>query len=587
MCGICAIYNRINPKEKVASIASLVNDLSHRGPDDQGVYTCDKVQLGISRLAIVDVDHGKQPLTNETNTLWLVGNGEIYNHQTLRDELIGQGHRFRTGSDFEVILHLYEEHGISFLSSLAGMFAFVLWDAEKKQMLVVRDRVGIKPLYYYATDESIIFSSEFKSLVKHCGLSSKLTDHHVWEYLCYGFSVNNEHTLDSRIKRLSPGEYIMVSDSGMEKKNYWQPAYLNGRNSRSQLDIKKLISSWEKVLREYFECEVPSGLMLSGGMDSGAIAAFGARMGFLPPYVAMGYQGDFNIDERDKAQVTADFVQGKLTTLESGYSDYSNAFSELIHYMDEPVADIAAIPQWMIFKYARLNNIKVLFNGLGGDELFYGYPVWNEAAQAKAQNGLPRYFETDDASGLFHHPAYRAGRSFLDFCALPNFKTASLGRDDAIAKRYQLDSMGEADKLFHTIFCTWLPNNCLHLGDRLSMAHGVELRVPLLDHRLIDAVQQLPLSVRFDGQNGKVLLKRMLKNVLPEDIINRPKLGFTPPGPFFKKLILENKEIIFEGYLSTHFLDKKKMEKQWGKFTQLEIWFRILVFEKWLETTYV
>lgn len=529
----------------------------------------------------MDVVGGFQPLKNEDASLVLVCNGEIYNHLELRSCLQQKGHRFQTGSDAEVILHLYEEKGTGLLEDLSGMFAFALWDRDRKQLLLARDRAGIKPMYYYADKNQLVFSSEMSPLIREMNLAPDLLDEKIWEFLSYGFPVHNEQTIHRKIKRLAPGQACLISESERQFFSYWRPAYLGPDRDAAPVLMDRVKNLFTAAVNSHLYSEVPTGLMLSGGLDSAAIASFGRTLGYHPETITIGYAQQTPGDERLKAHRIARLCGLSTNEVVLDYNAYTKAFNDLMAYCDEPVADIAAIPQWEVFKKARALGLKVLLNGLGGDEIFYGYPVWNEACQLFLDKTYPGYFDEDDVSGFFHHPAYRAARKFLDKGATHFFRESGIDADTQFFRRFEGPDLKGADRIYNLLFKTWLPNNCLLLADRLSMAHAIEVRVPLLDHRLVDYIQGLPHHSRYFGRQGKVILKKMLAPMLPQEIISMPKQGFTPPGNYMKDMVFSKKEFIFDHPIFRHLFRQDRIEVLWAEPEYLEIWFRLLVLGTW------
>jgi len=582
MCGIagqCALGGKGADEDLVKR---LVAGMRYRGPDHAGHFAAPGVALGMARLSIVDVNSGFQPLFNERGTVALVCNGEIYNHQELRRGLMARGHRFKTGSDCETIVHLYEERGADCLRDLHGMFAFLLWDATRQTLLVARDRIGIKPLYYHEKDGVWTFSSEFGPLVRGLGLSPQIDQRALWSFLCFSYPVVEPRTMDPRIKRVAPGELLEISAAGCERRKYWQPNYLERPGVSGPVDMGKMRDILLDTLEEHLVCEVPSAIMLSGGLDSTSIAVYAKQLGYDMHVITAGYKGDHACDESEVALQTAKRIGLPSEEVILDISGFAQSFEDLSRHTDEPVADIASIPQWEIYRRTAELGFKVLHSGLGGDELFYGYGPWTELGAELNKGPYRNFFETDDLSGFYYLPAYRDARRFLESCALETFA----GIDTEVAKNHELPRLHDADRVSHLLFTTWLPSNCLHLADRLSMAHSLELRVPLLDDRFVDYVQGLPLADRFEAGKSKPLFKAMLSTVLDEDFINRPKRGFTPPPSFARELIDANSELLLNGYLANGFFDKAKLKAHYKDYAVPDIWFRILTFEKWIENTY-
>lgn len=582
MCGVAGFVG--NSSQGTDGIREIVAAMAYRGPDDSGFYEGEGVCLGMCRLSIVDTAAGGQPLSNEDNTIVVVCNGEIYNHQKLREGLKAKGHRFRAGSDCETIVHLYEEKGDDCLHDLQGMFAFLLWDGRRKRLLAARDRIGIKPLYYLERREGVSFCSEFSRLAHSQGLVPDLPPWSLWSHLCFSFPVLTHATLDSRIHRLGPGEMAIFEGGGLAIRRYWNPSYLRANGSTAHFDLEAMRQTFLHSLHSHLICDVPWALMLSGGLDSSCLAAYAARLGFKPLVISAGYSGEHDCDERAIARQTAERLDLPIENVVLDEHDYLQAFDQLIVHCDEPVADIASIPQWQIYKRVKEMGIKVLHSGLGGDELFYGYGPWNELGVSYNRGEFPRYFTEDDASGFYYLPCYQASREFLERVLLPEVREACAGVDTKIASDHNLFALRDADRIYHLLFKTWLPNNCLHLADRLSMGNSIELRVPFLDNCLVDHVQAIASTERFIDGQCKPLLKKMIADSFSLDFLNRPKRGFTPPPDCYKSLITTYRGTILNGYLASHFFDRGELATQWEQGAFPEIWFRILVFERWFET---
>jgi asparagine synthase (glutamine-hydrolysing) len=587
MCGIAAlIQTRQGQKPETVITQEVVESMRYRGPDDEGYYHDNSVSLGMCRLSIVDVRGGAQPIFNEDESLVLICNGEIYNHHSLRARLLSSGHEFRTSSDAEVIVHLYEDKGDAFIQELAGMFAFVLWDEKHKTVIAARDRIGIKPLYYHINNSYVAFCSEFYALVNALNLSPQLSNARIWEFLSYGFPVRNQHTVDQQVNKVAPGELVKIKTGQVKKHIYWEPKYSDGISILPKLKLEELTDKFFDVLRENLNCEVPSAIMLSGGLDSTALAISSAKLGFPLKAIVVGYEGRHACDERAEALTTADRIGLKIEQIVLNSTSSLSSFNEMIHFCDEPVSDIASIPQWEIYKRAYQSGLKVLHSGLGGDEIFYGYDMWNQIALSNEQDLGKSAINNRNCSGYFCHPALYRTRQFLDVAVIEDISNACMDVDTELAKQLQLDSLSGIDRIYHLLFKTWLPNNCLHLADRLSMAHSIELRVPLLDNRLVDYIHSLPLVDRFDSQKSKAVLKKLLSTMIEQKFLNRPKRGFTPPGNFIFDIISGSKEIIFDGYLATNFFKKGKLEKEWSNKEIPNIWFHIATFEHWYANTY-
>jgi asparagine synthase (glutamine-hydrolysing) len=595
MCGIVAIHD---PGAEAAARRSLARvmtgKMGHRGPDSQGFYDQGPVSLGMCRLSITDVAGGMQPLFSEDRRIALVCNGEIYNHQALRRELACRGHVFRTGSDCEVMVHLYEEKGEAFVQELCGMFAFALWDERRGSLFCARDRTGMKPLYYFQDQGRTVLASELTGLTHGLGLRPDLDVERVLEILLFGFPVHESETVDRAIKRLAPASAMRIAGGECEIWRYWRPAYLDGDGrlggdqaaSAPPEDCGELRQVMLTALGEHLVSEVPSAIMLSGGLDSTALAVFAHGLGFAMTAVSASYAGDHDCDESGEARQTAERLGFDFRRVLLDPDRGLAAFDELTRHCDEPVADIASVPQWEIFKALRELGVTVVHSGLGGDEVFYGYGMWNDLGAEVMRGGRDFGLAPGRGSGFLRHPGFAAAYREMAAGLRPEASVLLGELDDRLAARLALNSLGGPDRIYHLLFATWLPGNCLHLGDRLSMAHSLELRLPLLDDRLVAHVQGLPQRERFDPANAKPLLKRLLAGVLTEEIINRPKRGFTPPAQLMREIVAACRDQALSGWASRNLFVPGRLERCHAAYAAPDFLFHLAVFEKWLEHAY-
>ena len=560
MCGINAIYRyTCISEEDRGTIRAMNQEMVYRGPDDEGFFSDDRVALGMRRLSIIGVQNGRQPLTNEDGRIQLVCNGEIYNFKELRTRLEKTGHRFRSESDCEVILHLYEEKGIDCLHELRGMFAFALWDTNRKRLLAARDPVGIKPCYFAQIPTGVVFSSELKAISKFALPSIDPDFNIIRQVMEFTYPVDMRQTFVKQVQRLMPGEFALVDDTGMCLRKYWkatfEPTY-TGSLRNAQEDILNLL---QESIDLRFQSEVPVAVMLSGGIDSSAIATLAAGSQREVHAITVGYKGQHIFDERESARALA--VENNIVwhEIELDTNDFETFFDEYTTVIDEPVADPVCIPQWGIYQKAKELGFKVLLNGTGGDELFFGYPYHNiTARQLEVKNTLNRQLPADkkNASNFgqyFSTEFYRFSKMnrFLFMNPLDYIKPfdgywKSLPMDwpDGNDYRYAnpLDAyLHEADngmdQLSAILFSTWLPGNCLHISDKLGMGHGVEVRVPFLDHKLVELVFSLPVTWRYSLDNPKCFMKQMLRGIVPNSILDAPKKGFTTPDHFLEHIV--------------------------------------------------
>ncbi|MHC4891165.1 MAG: asparagine synthase (glutamine-hydrolyzing) [Planctomycetota bacterium] len=538
MCGICGIVSSENLRENDFTLVSAMNDsMAHRGPDDSGQFRDDKVMLAMRRLSIIDLAGGKQPLTNEDNSIVLVANGEIYNYIELRDGLKARGHRFRTGSDCETIVHLYEESGVEFLEKLRGMFALALWDKKNRKLFLARDRIGEKPLYLWQQAGRLIFASELRTLVKALPHNLSLDPAGVDMYMHYQY-VPEPTTIVKDVNKLRAGHFLLISPAPWQviSKQYWNIESVTPINHNDP--PQRILQELQEVTSLTLRSDVPVGIALSGGMDSNAIAALSKPKysGDLHAFT-VGYEGRPECDETDKARLIAREYGLPFHQIKVSVDDFVRSFQQLVFCSDDPVADIAAYGYFSVMKEARKHDVPVMLTGFGGDELFWGYP-W--VVEAMIEN-------TKKMSLLGDSPEVRARLAremtfyerHYDFKTaeqiLPMLYTSSFTADIPPQNSFKPFRINEpydslSVRICRALLDTWLVSNCIVLGDRLSMASSVELRLPLLDYKLVELVMGLRKTYKTDHTlEPKIWLKEAVRNILPERVMNYPKRGFTPP----------------------------------------------------------
>jgi asparagine synthase (glutamine-hydrolysing) len=541
--------------------------MRHRGPDDMGAYSDESLIMGMTRLAIIDVAGGQQPIQNEDGNVVVVCNGEIYNYRSLRDRLRASGHKFRTASDTEVIVHLYEEHGARCVEHLSGMFAFAIWDKKAKRLVVARDRLGIKPLYLTVESNRLAFASELKSLLDIPGVRRELNKSAVSEFLTLGY-VPAPLTILEGVEKLDAGSMLIADKEGTRVQRYWQ------LESRPETGIGD--TEWAAEIRAEIErsvvsqmvSDVPLGAFLSGGIDSSAVVAFMAKHSDKPVKTySIGFDNDTGgnyYNELDYArQISERFGTEHREIVVK--PDIARLMPDLCWHLDEPIADSAFITTYLVSRFAR-EDVTVILSGVGGDELFGGYRrYWSEyLAQLyrKIPAGLRRsvlqplagMLPTDRNSQMLDY--FRLAKGFLSGAELPAdaryeeyirvFDSATLadllGTQQATASPALAAAFSAAtdddpvSRLIEVDLKTQLPDDLLMLTDRMSMAASLECRVPLLDDGLVNLAQRMPSSMKVRGTQLKYGLKMALRGVLPDEIIDRKKRGFgAPVGGWFKR----------------------------------------------------
>jgi len=554
MCGICGVIGLVDP----SILRRMTQTLAHRGPDDDGFHLADGVALGVRRLSIIDLAGGHQPITNEDGTLTVVFNGEIYNHRELRARLESRGHHFLTHTDTEVLAHLYEEYGDASVHLLQGMFAYALWDAKRRRLLLVRDRLGIKPLYYTERRDSLVFASEAKALFQHPDVKAEVDFDALDLYLSLRY-VPGPDTLFRGVKKLPPGHLLIRENGRSEIRRYWE---LVLGDFQPAVNLDEAVEEFGVLLRDtvraHLISDVPVGVLLSGGLDSSAVTALVAGAAERPVTTfTVGFDLLGAHNELAEARATACHLGTDHHELVLK-PDAAELLPKLAWHLDEPVADPAALPTYLICRFAR-QSVPVVLTGEGGDELLAGYPryVWFARAR-RMQRALPRWLredvllplgrlapvgaryhraldnllaERDDAARHLH---WVAG---LDPVLLPGLLSPDVraavrpGRAAELVAPYLCGGRSGAvvQQLMALDVHTWLVDDVLHKMDRMSMAASVEARVPFLDHRLVEFVASLPLRVKLANLGTKTLLKRAMGPLLPAATIRRRKHAFQIP----------------------------------------------------------
>jgi asparagine synthase (glutamine-hydrolysing) len=569
MCGIAGIVS-LDPLRSVdpERLRRMRDVLRHRGPDGAGEWFRGPVALGHRRLAIVDVAGGHQPMANEDGSVWIVYNGEIYNHAELRPGLEALGHRYRTRSDTETILHLYEEEGERCVERLRGMFAFALWDASRGRLLLARDRLGIKPLYYACTGSEILFASEIKAILAAGSVRPEFNRAVLSEFMATRF-VSGEETFFAGVRKLLPGRTLTWSLSeGFRERRYWGPPLeLDGHGAGLQTSADEVRERLTAVVRSHLMSDVPLGLFLSGGLDSSGLAALMAPAAREPIRTfAVGFD-DPAANELAWARLVARSVGAQHHEVVVSPAQFFSALPRLVWHEDEPIAFSSSVPLYFVSRLAR-EHVKVVLTGEGADELFLGYnryrvTAWNERLASAWRCLLPapmRGAAARLAVELAGPARSYAQRSFLalepgprdlffeNFATFPApLRTRLMAEPEAHSARdpyadglrcWQEGSGGVLDRMSRADLQTYLVE-LLMKQDQMSMAASVESRVPYLDHELVEHVVALPGRFKLRGLRTKAVLRAALRDLVPRSILRRRKMGFPVPvgrwlrGPFW------------------------------------------------------
>lgn len=625
MCGFVAIINKMPERGIDPSLLKKMADtINHRGPDDEGHFIDDHVGLYHKRLAIIDLETGRQPMSS--GPLTLVFNGEIYNYIELRQNLIGHGHRFRTNSDTEVILKAYEEFGFDCVNHLNGMFAFALYDRDKKQVLLARDHFGIKPLYYYLNDRRMIVASEIKAILEHPDVTAEPDYDSICDYITFQYNLNHA-TLFKNIYKLPPGhmQFVDLATGSVTTKRYWDPSFKVDTFHTEAYFIHTLRQLLEDTINIQLRSDVPLGTYLSGGVDSSLVTLMAASRynGRIKSFNGAFREGP-QFDESPYARKVAETSGAEMYQIYPSESDFIDTLPKLVYHMDEPAAGPGLFPQYMVSKLAS-ENVKVVLGGQGGDEIFGGYARFVIAYLEQAIKGaifesteegehivslktilpnLPfikqyvpmlqrfwsqgvfdamdwRYFCLIDRSegslGLYSH----------DFCK--NYR-----RQDIYEKFKAMfnhpDTLSYYNKMVHFDMVASLPA-LLQVEDRVSMAVSLESRVPLLDRRIVELITSMPPHMKFKGAEMKYILKKAAGELLPPEIVNRKeKMGFPVPlhiwaknhtGDFFKDILFSRscreRGLFNHGELEKLIDNESAFGRRLWGIINLELWFQTFI----------
>lgn len=565
MCGITGIWSVTGEPIDKQLIAHMNQQQLHRGPDDQGVYVAAGIGLGNCRLAIIDLSPaGHQPMSNEDGSIWITFNGEIYNFQTLRAEIEQRGHCLKSRTDTEVIIHLYEEYGEEFLRYLRGMFALAIWDSREQQLLLARDRLGKKPLYYFYDGQRLVFASEIKAVLADPAVPRRVRLEALPAYLTYGY-VPTPDTLFADIQRMPPGHLLLVRPGDLQVRRY-----TDGDVARPQLPpagyneadyIQEIRRLFREAVALRMITDVPLGAFLSGGLDSTAIVAVMSELNSQPVKTfAIGFADEPSYNELEYARLAArhyDTDHHEFVVR----AEALDLAPRLVQHYGEPFADSSAIPTYLVAQFTR-QHVTVALSGDGGDELFAGYERFAAARLAQAYRRVPAWIRRLIALTLdrlpestAYHDVTRRGRRFthgaeqsllagyLSWVSIFNseLRTRVLNHklNPDLVPDYQAiwDAAGgdEIARLLYLNIHTYLPDDLLVKADRTSMANSLEVRSPFLDQELVRFAAAIPSTFKLKGTTTKYILKQAFADLVPPEILHRPKHGFgVPVGRWFR-----------------------------------------------------
>jgi asparagine synthase (glutamine-hydrolysing) len=621
VCGICGIFEYERWTDMLGDTVHRMNQtMVHRGPDDEGVFVGPGIGLGHRRLSIIDLSGGHQPMSNEDGTIWVLLNGEIYNYPELREGLLRRGHKFATRSDTEAIVHLYEDYAEECFAKLRGMFSIAIWDSRKRKLVLARDRVGKKPLFYAADKDRILFGSELKALQAADLLSREIDELALSDYFSFGY-IPAPKTIYRAVRKIMPGHYLVASANGIRETCYWNLSFAN-IEERSEPE-------WGETLRDML-CEatrirlmsdVPLGAFLSGGIDSSSVVAMMSRlMKRAVTTCSISFEEE-KYNEAEYAQQVSKLFSSDHHE-ETVHANAVEIVDKLAWHYDEPFADSSAIPTYYVSKMAR-RHVTVALGGDGGDESFAGYRRYKLDYY---ENRLRRHVPASLRRSVFGplgrwYPAlawaprmFRGKSTFQSLSRSPlegYFNSVSYFRPGDKAQLFTADfrsHLGDYDsievfrhhydraetndplsKIQYVDIKTYLSDDILTKVDRASMAVSLEVRAPMLDHKFLELAAAIPSELKLRGGTGKYILKKALEPVLPANILYRPKQGFAIPlGIWFKRDLKEMaRHTILEtedGILDQRFLRKIWDQHQKGSYDRSALLWAVLMFRKWHQT---
>lgn len=621
MCGIAGqiLFDR-QVRVSAEAIQRMLVPMKHRGPDGNGVHVSGNVGLGHLRLSIIDLGGGAQPMANEDQSVWITFNGEIYNYRELRREMQAKGHVFRTQSDTEVIVHLYEELGADCVRKLRGMFAFAIWDEKRQLMMLARDRVGIKPLHYRADSRSLSFASELKGIVADPEIKREIHHAALGRFLAFNY-VPGSFTLIKGIHKLLPGHVLTVQAGVVTTRPYWDLEFTKTRWGQPfEEAVEELQALLKETVQDHMMADVPVGLLLSGGVDSSAILslAAGASEQRIRTFT-VGFDDPQVVDERPYARMAATQYgteHHEISISEQGFWDFLPSY---VKHMEEPVCEPPAVALYYVSKLAR-EHVKVLLSGEGGDEAFAGYPNYSNmlrlrslgarlgmlakpaaavarvAGRVMRDRRVERYgFALGRPLGAHYYSRTSGPTAFFNrharhFCTRDLLKSIDAAAPMTYVSRLltAVKEQCHLDQMLYVDTKMWLPDDLLVKADKMTMANSVELRVPLLDHRILEFAASLPPVFKVRGRETKRILKAAFAKTLPEEVLKRKKAGFPVPYGQWLRHGLRNQVmdvILSERAVSRNYFQKRELQRllETGSRSEghsKEI-FSLLVLELW------
>ncbi|MGA9393411.1 MAG: asparagine synthase (glutamine-hydrolyzing) [Candidatus Sulfotelmatobacter sp.] len=626
MCGICGIFH-CDPAQRVNRdlLKAMNRQIVHRGPDDDGFFVEDNVGLAMRRLSIIDIQTGHQPLSNEDGSVWIVFNGEIYNHQDLRKELEARGHRYRTKSDTETIVHSYEEYGKQCVEHLRGMFAFAIWDRSKRSLFIARDRLGIKPLYYHYDGKTLLFGSEIKTILAYPGVKPEFNPGSLAEYLAFGYLAGAE-SMYAGIRKLLPGHILTIDEQGqLETTSYWD---LNITVDDGRLPyeyyVRRYREQLEACVSSHLMSDVPLGVFLSGGLDSSAVAALTTKVRNEPiETFSVGY-GEEEFSELPYARAVAEHLNSRHHEVTLSRDEFFQVLPRLIWHEDEPIVWPSSVSLYFVARLAR-ERVTVVLTGEGSDETLGGYTRYpwtliNARMDRVFRSLTPAALRQMLRDGIGNLPLSAASKRKLEHTFLmrdgaswpsfyfDNFYSAfsAAEQDDLLtpgAKRMAGDAYAGSMKywnhssgdLLHRLLYTDINTYLVELlmkQDQMSMAASVESRVPFLDHLLVEFIATIPAKYATRGMAGKCILKSAVEDLLPYSVVHRQKMGFPTPWAYWlggssldnlRNLLMEARTVerglfrreVVRRLFEEHSAGRRDHGNRIWRLLNLELWFRV------------
>ncbi len=620
MCGICGVYcHRDDETVDAAALERMKSLIRHRGPDEDGTHVEARAGLGHQRLSIIGVSTGRQPLSNETGSVWVSFNGEIYNYRPIRERLIANGHQFRTETDTEVLVHLWEEEGVHFVDHLRGMFAIAIWDRDQNKLVLARDRLGKKPLYWYSDDRRLVFASEIKSILAYPDVPRSPNLEALHHYLSLSY-VPAPHTAFEGIQALPAGHVLEASDGKVDVRRYWDVRFESDERPVDEL-VDRLDEAFDEAVRIRLESEVPLGVFLSGGVDSSAVSH---RMVQHLDRTLLSTTIRFDDPRYDESVAAEEFARwlGTDHHVRDVGPGSTDLVEKILWHFDEPFADASALPTYFLCQAAR-ESLTVALSGDGGDEMFAGYNRYAQVAHEESlRRRLPAVIRQLIRPFAAMWPKHARGKTLLDNLNLS--VPAAAGntffyfdhRDksglysgalrDFLAERFRTDQLYRSlydacassdpiSRVQYVDYRSYLVDDILVKVDRMSMAHSLEVRSPLLDHELVELVATFPSTAKFRDGGGKHIFKKMLERHIPREVLYRPKQGFSVPlqGWFRGELREMMEDTLFggslarRGYFDTTYLEGLWKRQQTGGSRVIDLgshFWILLMFELWHRT---